>query len=333
MPTPPAGDEFTPIVIHVPQETFDQIAPQPVATTDEFPFSSAPVLTEPHPIPPYAKQPSQAVLDIIADDGSSQPTANRTVEHNEYDTTSLKPAQYNNAVHRDWIGHWTRWAWAGRQLKKGMRVLEPGCGRETMLLKHIQTNSSIIPSLFVGVDLDKIKFEQDRIAKGKETCKWAELHQEFNFVERIDELVALYGEGSFDRVISFEVYEHITPTIGLQYLDACRRMLADDGQLLLSTPVYNGKKAANHIREYTADEMKAILEDRGFRIVDRFGTFASYHDVKRGIKELYPDQADFIIELYDRCREFNADGLMAGMLAPLVPDHSRNNTWLCVKDG
>lgn len=274
---------------------------------------------------------SVEVEAIISDDGSEQPTARRTVEHGEFDITSLKPAQYNNAVHRDWIGHWTRWAWAGRQLKKGMRVLEPGCGRETMLLRHIQTNSSIIPSLYVGVDLDKIKFEEDRLAKGKETCRWADLHPRFNFITQIEELVAKYGEASFDRVVSFEVYEHMVPTQGIAYLDCCRRMLADDGLLLLSTPTYNGRKAANHIREYTADEMRAILEDRGFKVVDRFGTFASYHDVKRGIHELYPEEADVILKVYERSREFNGDDLLAGMLAPLVPDHSRNNTWICTK--
>jgi SAM-dependent methyltransferase len=277
--------------------------------------------------------PSDAVQAIISDDGSDQPTAGRTVDHGEYDTTSLTPGQYQYAVHRDWIGHWTRWAWAGRQLKKGMRVLEPGCGPESMLLRHIQTNSSIIPSLYVGVDLNRIKFETDRrkkVAEGKDrTCKWADLWPETNFVTDLDKLIDTYGTANFDRICSFEVYEHITPEIGLEYLQACRRMLADDGELLLSTPVFNGKKAANHVREYTVDELATILDDRGFEVVDRFGTFASVHDVRRGIREMIEDPAvaDGVLEVYERCREFLSDGLLAGMLSPIVPDHSRNCTW------
>ncbi len=280
--------------------------------------------------------PSPEVLAIIRDDGSSQPTAQRVVDHGEYDTTSLKPAQYEHAVHRDWIGHNVRWGWAGRRLKKGDRVLEPGCGRETMLLRHIQTNSSIIPSLFVGVDLDKIKFEEARVASvaagKKRTCSWADLYPHFNFVERADELVETYGKSSFNKIVSFEVYEHITPPIGLAYLDKCRELLADDGELLLSTPVFNGKKAANHIREYTVEELQTILEDRGFKVVDRFGTFASYHDVKRGLYEVLSSaEADVVLRVYERCREFYGDNLLSGMLAPLVPDHSRNCSWVCTK--
>ena len=128
------------------------------------------------------------------------------------------------------------------------------------------------------------------------------------------------------------MYEHITPEVGLDYLDACRRMMADDGQFLISTPVFNGKKAANHIREYTARELELILEDRGFKVLDRFGTFASYHDVKRGLMaELEDDERAAVLRVYERCRDFYGDDLLAGMLAPIVPDHSRNNTWLCGK--
>lgn len=291
-------------------------------TTDQLPDLRVPV--------------SDAVREIIADDGSAQPTAHRVVEHGEYDITSLKPAQYENAVHRDWIGHNVRWGWASRLLKKGDRVLEPGCGRESMLLKHIQTNSSIIPELFVGVDLDMIKFERDRLkaqAEGKaRTCKWADLYQHFNFVTQAQQLIDQYGEASFDKIVSFEVYEHITPEVGLRYLDQCWRLLAPDGVLLLSTPVFNGKKAANHIREYTVAELHAILEDRGFEIVDRFGTFASYYDVKRGLPTVMSDdEAEVVLKVYERCREFYGDNLLAGMLAPLVPDHSRNCSWVCRK--
>lgn len=275
---------------------------------------------------------SQAVLDIIADDGSSQPTAGRTVEHGDYDTTSLTPTTYARAVHRDWIGHWSRWGWAARQLPKRGRVLEPGCGPESMFFRHLTSDNSLVPSLYVGVDLNKIKAHDKRGAEyassGRLTYPWAKFLPEFDFVTRAEELADRFGSASFDRVVSFEVYEHITPRLGLRYLDACRLMLADDGELLLSTPVFNGRKAANHVREYTVAELQTILEDRGFEVVGRYGTFASYHDVKRGIRETMPsDEAELIIATYERCREFYGDGLLAAMLAPIVPDHSRNCTW------
>jgi hypothetical protein len=277
-------------------------------------------------------EPSAAVQAIIADDGSSQPTAGRHVEHGDYDTTSLTPSTYARAVHRDWIGHWSRWGWASRQLPKKGRVLEPGCGPESMFFRHLTSDASLVPALYVGVDLNAIKAHDKReaevVAGKKRTYPWAQFKPEFDFVTRIDELVEEYGYASFDRVVSFEVYEHIAPALGLRYLDACRDMLHPDGELLFSTPVFKGKKAANHVREYTVEEMQLIFADRGFEVVGRYGTFASYHDVKRGIKEEFPEaQAEIILDIYERCREFYGDGLLAAMLAPVVPDHSRNCTW------
>lgn len=275
---------------------------------------------------------SDEVAEIVADSGKDQPTAGRTVEHGDYDTTSLTPSTYARAVHRDWIGHWSRWGWAARQLPKRGRVLEPGCGPESMFFRHLTSDNSLVPSLYVGVDLNRIKAHEKRTAEvldgRKQTYPWAHFHPEFDFVTRVEDLAAEYGAASFDRIVSFEVYEHISPVLGLQYLDACRHMLADDGELLLSTPVFNGRKAANHVREYTVAELQLILEDRGFEIVGRYGTFASYHDVKRGIKETLPaDEAEVVLRVYERCREFYGDGLLAAMLAPVVPDHSRNCTW------
>lgn len=280
-------------------------------------------VTDPRPVGPEV----QAIID---DDGSGQSTARRHVEHGDFDTTSLKPNTYRNAVHRDWIAHNVRWGWASRQIKKGIKVLEPGCGREGMLFECIKIESGIIPGLYVGVDLEKIKPDDYRKDKGASTYPWAHFYPQTNFVEDYGKIAAEHGS-DFDLVISFEVYEHMNPRAGIKYLDACREMLADDGRLLFSTPVYNGKKAANHIREYTADEMQKIFEDRGFKIERRFGTFASYHDVKRGIREKFPEEGERIIEIYETCRELNGDALLAGMLAPLVPDHSRNNTWICTK--
>lgn len=277
-------------------------------------------------LPPLTHPPSQAVLDIL-EVSLDQPTARLTKDLGKYDTTSCTESRYKDVVHRDWLAHNIRWAWATRWIKKGSRVIEPGCGRDTPLFRAIRTRANIIPSLYVGVDLDKINYLAER--KRDTTYPWMKLHEHFNFVEQADELAELYGEESFELTVSFEVYEHIRPELGLAYLDAVRRFMAPDGVLLLSTPVFNGKKAANHIREYTIDELKTILEDRGFEIVDRYGTFASYHDVKRGIRETMPDDADVIIDTYERCRELHGDDLLACMLAPLLPDYSRNNAWVC----
>jgi len=110
--------------------------------------------------------------------------------------------------------------------------------------------------------------------------------------------------------------------------------MAPGATLLLSTPVYNGRQmAANHIREVTIDEMRSELEAAGFEVVKRYGTFASKHDVVRGLREQYPDVAEQLIAIYEGTRELYDDNLLAAFLAPILPDYSRNNVWVCRKPG
>jgi len=157
------------------------------------------------------------------------------------------------------------------------------------------------------------------------------LREEFNFVERWRELLDEYG-ATFDLAVSFEVIEHMTEEHGDEYLRGIHELLRPGGELMISTPVFNGVAAANHIREYTIDELREKLERAGFTIKDRFGTFASYNDIKRGIDQAFDsDEAAVMRKLNERVREFYGDEVMACFVAPLMPDHSRNNAWIAVK--
>jgi len=158
-----------------------------------------------------------------------------------------------------------------------------------------------------------------------------QLRENFNFVERWEELFDEFG-ATFELGVSFEVIEHMTEDRGDEYLQATREMLIPGGSLFLSTPVFNGHAAANHIREYTIPELQEKLERNGFNVDKRIGTFASYHDAKRGIKATYqPDAAAAIQGLYDELRGFYGDDVLAAFLSPVLPDYSRNNVWICHK--
>lgn len=74
----------------------------------------------------------------------------------------------------------------------------------------------------------------------------------------------------FDLICAFEVIEHVQDCRGL--LQEARRLLRDDGVLLVSTPNSKGCHAGNpyHVREFEGEEFKALLEE-SFSSVRLFG--------------------------------------------------------------
>lgn len=264
-------------------------------------------------------------------------TKKRDNEFAEFDTTALRYKGYGHRVHRDYLAHVFRWGWASRYINTsetgGHRVLEPGCGADAPLYMSLRNVRGVNqkPDFYLGVDLNKID-PVSRVADGTETARRMVLKERFNFVTDWRKLVDEYGQ-TFDTAVSFEVIEHMTESHGDEYLRGINGLLIQGGRLLLSTPVFNGKAAKNHIREYTIDELREKIERHGFRIESRFGTFASYHDIRRGLAETFTEhEASAISSVYERAREFYGDDVMACFLAPVIPDYSRNNVWIAVKD-
>ncbi len=253
----------------------------------------------------------------------------------EYDITSLRSGQHATRVHRDYLAHVFRWGWAARLINTGKgahRVLEAGCGADAPLYLALRGSRGIghKPELYVGVDLGKIPLIAKR-KKDTESSKYLVLKDEFNFVDRWKELRDEYGS-TFDLAVSFEVIEHMSERNGDKYLQGIHGLLKDKGELLISTPVFNGHAAANHIKEYTVEELQKKLKRNGFTVKARYGTFASFPTIKRGLKEEHtPEIAKAIQLIYDNVREFYSDEVLACFLAPMFPDHSRNNAWIVTK--
>lgn len=258
-------------------------------------------------------------------------------ESPEFDTTALRYSSYGHRVHRDYLAHVFRWGWASKYIntspKGGHRVLEAGCGADAPLYMSLRNVRGINhrPDFYLGVDLNKIAPLSKFSMEGKLASQMV-LKERFNFVTDWRLLLEQYGP-TFDTAVSFEVIEHMTEVHGDEYLRGINALLAPGGKLLISTPVFNGRAANNHIREYTVDELRDKLERHGFHITDRFGTFASYNDIKRGLDETMTSAvATEVRAVYERAREFYGDDVMACFLAPVLPDHSRNNAWVAVKD-
>jgi SAM-dependent methyltransferase len=266
-----------------------------------------------------------------------QPTrSNRVREDRRFDKTQLRIGGHGRTVHRDYLAHALRWGfvaeeieragkvvdyvegialrygWVQRNIPQGQKVLDIGCGQDQPLLYVLGARN--YPKTYVGVDLN-------RISK-KSNVKWATIYDQFDFVNRSAELFEKHGK--FNVATCFEVAEHMEPPDFKQLLLNVLNLLEDDGTFYLSTPVFNGMAAANHIHEYRIDELTEVLESAGFKIKAKYGTFASKTDLYHVLK---PEER----ELFDKLWGWFGNEVMATILAPLYPDHSRNICWVLQK--
>lgn len=248
----------------------------------------------------------------------------------DQDTTSLDATRETIGSHRDYLGHVFRFGFANRLTRKFLdadnpRLLDAACGPKAPLAVELAVSPPIvdIPTKtyiqYFGVDLNKIK----PIIKPK----WAAYHSEFDFIKRYPEL--LEG-GPFRMIVNLECLEHMSKPLQEEFTEAMRQSLElDKGRLVMSMPVLHpsGRMAANHISELPVADTQALLERHGFEVLDRFGTFASWPDVKKAMDK-QPELAD-LRHVYNRLREFYSDSVLSCFLAPYLPDHSRNCTWIC----
>lgn len=83
-----------------------------------------------------------------------------------------------------------------------------------------------------------------------------------------------FADGSFDRVVSFEVLEHVfNPD---RFLSEIRRVLKDDGALALTCPfAWEEHEAPFDFARYTSFGLRALLERHGF-VVERLDKTAPF---------------------------------------------------------
>ncbi len=142
-----------------------------------------------------------------------------------------------------------------RELAVGRRVLDAGCGEGF----GTQTLAAVAEEV-VGVD-----YSADAIA----TCRsnWREPNLRFEHVNLSEPND--FSE-TFDLVLNFQVLEHIADEI--PFLEGLKARIAPEGRLLLTTPNRLKSFSENpyHLREYVADELRALLE-RVFSNVEILG--------------------------------------------------------------
>lgn len=226
----------------------------------------------------------------------------------QYDKTSLRANSHGQWIHRDYLAHAFRWAFAGRFVNGQTELLDVGCGPDIPMINVLTMPRNQVPKRYVGVDYNRKPLKHP-------TRQWATIHWQFDFMERYAEL------GQFDLVTNFEVIEHMHKPDGIRLLNAMRECVKPTGLIMVSTPVFNGKAAANHIHEWTIPELAEEIDRAGLEVAARYGTFASQRDIQKvaSAEEL---------AIAERLSKFYSGEVMATFLAPLYPDASRNNIWV-----
>lgn len=233
----------------------------------------------------------------------------------DYNTTQLyiDRAAERGIVHRDYLAHCLRWTHVLKYAKTGQAILDVGCGINTPLAWTFYTNK-YKPRKYVGLDF-RDKFET--------------IPEAFNFPASLiggfdvtkedhwDALVSIHGT-NFDITTCFEVLEHMEKPNGINLL-ANISINSGSGLVFLSTPVFNGSAAANHIHEWEYLELRYVLEQY-FVIEAVHGTFASQSDI-------VPVLSQSELEVFKSLKVYYDSNLVSILLAPNHPEQSRNCIW------
>jgi len=233
---------------------------------------------------------------------------------------SIDNAESRGFIHRDYIAHCLRWSHVCKHMHKfnfykRARILDVGCGKELPLLKTLYT-SRLSPMTYTGFDVNRINCSILPNIEAKMGIDNVEIWDKTDFSE-----ADINGLGPFNIITCFEVLEHVTPKKCIKILKRIHSFMNEYTVCFISTPVWNGKAAANHINEMTYGALGALLENLKFNIVDHWGTFASQRDIEPQIENLE------ISKIYNRLKEYYDSNYISTIFAPLFPGKSRNILW------
>ncbi len=99
-------------------------------------------------------------------------------------------------------------------------------------------------------------------------------------------------QGRFSAVLASEVVEHLEHP--LRFARNALRLARPGGRLFLSTqsgPVRETERRVGHRRHFSADEMRALLAEAGWRVVSVWNTGFPFHDLSKWLANRDPDAA------------------------------------------
>jgi len=242
-----------------------------------------------------------------------------------YNTTDLDPETSfeRHVYHRDQFAHYLRWTHILRETKIGETTVDFGCGKGNLL--EVLYRNKFKQKKYIGIDIRKKTVHQ---AAEKFDLPWAEFYVDDLVKPKID-----YSLFQADKVVSFEVIEHVGKQNVNKFLinfKKCGKLCA---KYYLSTPNFDPKvgAAGNHtydsgdergidVQEFDHFELQEYIL-KHFDIVQKFGTFASIRDYKPLLNKAQKEMFDALTKYYD-------SNLVSNIFAPLFPEQSRNTLWV-----
>ena len=182
------------------------------------------------------------------------------------------------------------------------------------LARMLMTNR-MAPRSYVGIEYNKMEMPQ----------MFDNTTFQPHLIDNVDFTQTDIMEDSFNVSVCLEVLEHVEPSKAIAILDKLADVVVQGGTCYFSTPCYDEKVGAakNHVNEMTYEAFGALLEAKGFQIVDHYGTFASQKDYKH---ELDGNTK----YLYSKLSEYYDTNYLATIFAPLYPSMARNVLWKCI---
>lgn len=149
-----------------------------------------------------------------------------------------------------------RQTFISRIIGKNHEVLEVGCGEGPLSialakLGNRATGTDISDCCVLKSDTNRMKFAAANVVFLKMNA--AELR---------------FSSDMFDWVISKDLLEHLHPNDAKRHLREASRVLKSKGKYLLITPNANSgvHAGSTHIKEYTFEELEALLSEAGFSV-------------------------------------------------------------------
>jgi SAM-dependent methyltransferase len=249
-----------------------------------------------------------------------------------YNTTDLDPLQTfeRHIFHRDQFAHYLRWSHILKEARIGESIVDFGAGKCNLL--EVLYRNRYKPSKYVALEYKKSEMD-----KAKE--KYSNLKFPVEFIQQdiinptinLDELKA-------DRVVSFEVAEHVGKNNVPIFLKNFKRCGKNTARFYLSTPNYDPEvgAAGNHTydsgdgrgkvpQELDHFELQQMILDTGFKIINKFGTFASQKDYKGTLNE-------WQTEMFNELNKYYDSNLISNIMAPIIDaEFARNTLWVLEK--
>lgn len=251
----------------------------------------------------------------------------------QYNTTQLEPliAMERGIMHRDMNAHIFRWTHVLKNAKIGEVIVDFGAGKCNLL--EVMYRNRYKPKKYIALEFSQadVDFAKDKFEKVKFPI---EIHKEDIIKPRLD-----FTKFQADKVVSFEVAEHVGRQNVPKFLENFKKCGKPGATYYLSTPNYDPSvgAAGNHtydsgdgrgvdVQEIDHFELQEMILEAGFKIVNKFGTFASQRDYKESLN-------DWQKKMYEELSKYYDSNMLSNLMAPVIePELARNTLWVLEAD-